>query len=138
MFDIEIEKKRYKVPPCSKLTFEQFNDIMIRGHACDLPGYLSIFTGETLERLRKAKLKPSKGGTLRHLHACLFDIDIVATVKETREYLCFEGKYISVKGISIWQFYQSYFFDLFAQREEEGIITKYQLADVLPCPGPPA
>ncbi len=125
MIKIEIKGKDYMIPPISKLSFNDFNNILIKGEAYDIPSYISIYTDVPLKELKKAKLVSQD--SLKGLHRMIFDLDPLKTVKQKKEVLFFDKEAISMQAIGISFFYQSYFYDIYMQQYEEKTINFYEL-----------
>lgn len=108
MVKLKLNGKKYSVKSVSELTFNEYNRVIIKAKALDLPEYLAVMTGILPEKIMNAKLD---GASLPAIYNTLLDVqDHNAVVKTKKHTVEFRGEIISMDSIELDTVGKSYLF----------------------------
>lgn len=126
---LKINGKEFPIFKISEMSFRQFNEIIVKNEVSDIPAYLSIITGMTVEEVMASQVKCS---SFPALHAYIFDVDINEAMKLTPNVIEVGGKDYLTKDLSISTFGKSYVLELKAQGKDNAYVKSvYALAVAL-------
>lgn len=94
---IKVNGNPYFIKPLSKLTFDEFNSIMVKGECTDLQSYLSLFIDIPINEFMGSEMK---GAAIPALAEYVFDVDPQKVVKDKKETIEINGTHRSVSGIN--------------------------------------
>ena len=78
---IKVNGTPYYIKPLSKLTFTEFNNIMVKGKCTDLKSYISLFVNMPIADFMKSEMR---GVALPVLAEYIFDVDVNKVVKDKK------------------------------------------------------
>ena len=86
---IKLNGTAHEIKPVSKLSFNEFNAIIIKAEISDLKEYIAASIDAPIKELMSAEMS---GGSLSALHERIFDIDQDAVLKDKKETLEYDGE----------------------------------------------
>jgi hypothetical protein len=120
---IKINGTDHFIKPLSKLSFNEFNEIMIKGQCNDLQSYLSLFVKMPIKDFMKAELK---GAILPVLAEMVFDIDEAKAVKDKKSTVKLGDELHLVNNLELKVVGQQFLYGLIGNRHKEGNINDYE------------
>jgi len=120
-----INGNKTKVTPVSKLTGNEFVEIMIKANVTDLKEYIALFAGISINTLMDAKFSTT---SLKGLHASIFDINIEKYLKNPPLTLDYEDDIYIVKEMALDTFGKRYMFELHYDKFKIKQIDLYALS----------
>jgi len=124
MIKLKINGVGYNIPPVSKLTFDEFNKIRIKGDNNNVIDYISAYTQTPKDDLMRAQMKVASPAAL---HQSIFDIDEDKELKERKLVLKYDGTFYELDHLAINTFGKSYHFELYRQQYAQDKINNYEL-----------
>lgn len=121
---LTINNTSHEITPISKLTFSEFNKLMVKNEVFELKEYISCFIDMPIEELMSAEIKTL---SMPALHASIYDIDIEKTVKDCPSTIPFDDDIYIVDHINLSTFGQNYMFDLYYEKFKSKKINEYEL-----------
>ncbi len=121
MVNLNIDGKEVSIPPLSKMSFADYNKIIVRGQCHDIEGYISIYTDIPLADLRRRGI--GSPDSLAGIHRRLYDLDPEKAVSSGKYTLAYKDRLIDLGDLRFDYFYQGCFYDLFLQKMERAEMT---------------
>lgn len=127
---VKINKKPYSLKPVSKMTFDEFNKIIVKGKVTDLTEYLSLYCDIPADELIHSKLQ---GASIPALHQSIFNVNISQVMKERKDTVKYDDTIYLVRELALETFGQQYMFDMYRQEKDLNIyeLSIYALAIAL-------
>lgn len=124
MVTLKINGKTRNITPISKLSFKQFNKIIVEGEVTDLKEYLSIYLDMDLVDLMNSEIKTD---SMPALHQSIFDINYEEAIKNPPKTFTYLDQIHIVDELRLSTFGKNYFFDLYHGLHGQKKINTYQL-----------
>jgi hypothetical protein len=125
MINITLNKKTYKIPKVSELSFKDFSKIMIDKEVSELSEYLSLFTDMSIDTLMNSEFR---GNSVASIYLSIFDIDIKSYLETKFNTINYNGEILPVENFKIDLFGKHYLFGLYYERFKAKKINIYELS----------
>ena len=122
---VRIDNREFQIKRLSELSFFEFNEIILKAKAVDLPDYLSVQCNIPVKDLMESELR---GISLPSLYAQLFDVNIDDIISDKKKTIEFRDSIRSMSSVSINSFGKSYSFELRSQKVNEDNGSIYELS----------